>query len=213
MTITIVAISATHSLHRACEIPDGDILVHAGDLTNQGALKDVEDFNDFLGSLPHRDKIVIAGNHDFCFERNPREAEALLTNCTYLRDRAVTVQGIRLWGSPWQPWFYDWAFNLQRGAAIREKWDLIPPDTDVLITHGPPLGFGDMTSRGGEQVGCHDLLDAVRRVKPRLHIFGHIHEGAGVFDDGGTTFINASTCDLWYQPVNAPVVVAYTGPE
>ena len=203
--ITIVAISDTHGLHEALEVPPGDILVHAGDMTNMGEIEGVGAFNDWLGSLPHAHKIVIAGNHDFCFERDREASEPLLTNCTYLHDSAVTALGIRFWGSPWQPWFFNWAFNLQRGEEIRQKWDLIPADTDVLITHGPPRGHGDRT-QGGELVGCRDLLDAIERIRPQLHVFGHIHEGYGVSSNGHTTMVNASNCDFAYEPVNPPVV-------
>ncbi len=204
----IVAISDTHALHRSVDIPPGDVLVHAGDITGHGAIDEVRGFNTFLATLPHPHKIVIAGNHDFCFEKDPVASRAELTNGIYLQDEAVEIGGIRFYGSPWQPWFFDWAFNLQRGAEIRAKWDLIPSDTDVLITHGPPRGHGDMTCRG-EAAGCDDLLEAVERVQPRVHIFGHIHEGAGVTLNGRTTFINASICDLAYRPVNAPVVYEY----
>jgi Icc-related predicted phosphoesterase len=204
----IVAISDTHALHRSVIIPPGDILVHAGDITGHGAMDEVRDFNALLGTLPHRHKIVIAGNHDFCFEKDPVASRAALTNCIYLQDEEVEVGGIRFYGSPWQPWFFDWAFNLQRGAEIRAKWDLIPEETDVLITHGPPKGHGDVTCRG-EAVGCDDLLEAVERIQPRVHVFGHIHEGVGITSNGTTTFINASTCDLAYRPVNPPLVHLY----
>jgi len=205
MNIKIVCISDTHSLHRDLSIPDGDILIHAGDLTRYGSFEDLYDFNKYLGSLPHSHKIVIAGNHDFCFESEPQTCAALLTNCTYLQDQAVTIHGIKFYGSPWQPWFYNWAFNLHRGAEIKEKWDLIPQDTDVLITHGPPYGRGDKTFYN-ELVGCQDLLLAVKRIRPKLHVFGHIHEGAGISGTTHTTFINASSCNLQYKPVNPPVV-------
>ena len=204
----IVSIADTHGLHRAISVPDGDVLVHAGDITNMGALDEVEDFNEYVGGLSHRHKIVVAGNHDFCFERDPRSA-ALLTNCIYLQDESVTIEGIVFYGSPWQPWFYDWAFNLERGPEIREKWDLIPGDVGVLITHGPPFGHGDATTRG-ERVGCRDLMDAIERARPRLHVFGHIHEGAGTYTDGHTTFVNASCCDRAYRPVNRPIVYDWT---
>jgi len=98
----------------------------------------------------------------------------------------VEIEGVRFWGSPWQPWFFDWAFNLERGEEIRAKWELIPDDTEVLITHGPPQGHGDMTSRG-EGAGCADLLARIRQVKPRYHLFGHIHEGYGTSTDGVTS--------------------------
>ena len=206
MKTRIVAISDTHNLHRQVKVPDGDILIHAGDLTDMGDLRDVRDFNDWLGSMPHEYKLVIAGNHDFCFENDRKAAESLLTNCTYLFDKAITIWGITFYGSPWQPWFYNWAFNLQRGPDIRAKWDLIPNHVDVLVTHGPPIGYLDET-HDGEQVGCEELKVAVRRVRPSLHIFGHIHEGYGRVKNGHTEFINASTCTLQYEPVNPPVVI------
>ncbi len=205
MKTRIVAISDTHNNHRAFKIPDGDILIHAGDLTDMGELTDVQDFNDWLGTLPHRHKIVIAGNHDFCFQNEPETAEPLLTNCIYLRDQALTVRGINFYGSPWQPWFYNWAFNLQRGPEIQAKWDLIPENVDILITHGPPGGILDKTYLG-EAVGCADLLNAIKRLRPAYHIFGHIHESYGRFTNGHTEFINASSCSLENEPANAPIV-------
>ena len=204
----LIAISDTHGLHGSLTIPDGDFLIHAGDLTRHGTLEDVIDFNNFLAALPHPHKIVTAGNHDFCFEKNRKACEEILTNCIYLQDQEVTIEGVRFYGSPWQPWFYDWAFNLQRGSEIRAKWDLIPEGIDILITHGPPYGIGDLTARG-DNAGCQDLLKVVEKIKPRVHIFGHIHEGYGVTSNGVTAFINASTCDQVYNPVNQPVVYEY----
>ena len=205
-TTRLVLISDTHSQHRQVSVPDGDILIHAGDITDHGELEVVRDFNDWLGGLPHPHKLVIAGNHDFCFERLPAESAALLTNATYLLDSGVKVAGLAIYGSPWQPWFYDWAFNLQRGPEIRAKWDLIPANTDVLITHGPPAGHGDLTLQG-DRAGCVDLLDALGRVRPKVHVFGHIHEGYGQTTVGPTLCVNASTCDAEYRAVNPPVVV------
>ena len=204
MTLRVVAISDTHCQHDALEIPAADVLVHAGDFTNLGRDEELAAFDAFLASLPHRHKIVIAGNHDFCFEREPERARAGLTGCHYLEDGGVEIEGVRFYGSPWQPRFLNWAFNLDRGAPLRAKWDLIPEGIDVLITHGPPLGHGDATF-SGEPVGCADLLAAIERVRPRFHVFGHIHEGYGVTRNEHTTFINASTCDARYGPVNAPV--------
>jgi Icc-related predicted phosphoesterase len=206
MARRVVIISDTHNLHRSIKVPDGDILIHAGDLTRRGDLADVHDFNAFLGTLPHRHKVVIAGNHDFCFESDPAAAAGALTNCIYLQDAAVTIEGLQIYGSPWQPWFHDWAFNLPRGRRLQEKWQQIPPGTDILITHGPPFGIGDRVW-SGEQVGCEDLLAAVERLRPRLHIFGHIHEGYGTLVQGDIQFINASCCNRYTMPVNPPIVV------
>lgn len=188
---TIVAISDTHAHHEGLALPDGDILVHAGDCTRRGALEDLEAFNDWLGRLPHRHKIIIAGNHDFCFERTPDESRRLVTNAIYLQDEAIVIEGIKIWGSPWQPWFFDWAFNLYRGQPIAAKWALIPNDTQLLITHGPPAGILDRTY-SDYNVGCADLLERVLQIKPRLHVFGHIHEAAGQREIRETTFVNAS---------------------
>lgn len=110
------------------------------------------------------------------------------------------MEGIKFYGSPWQPWYYDWAFNEQRGEKIKAKWDLIPEDTDVLITHGPPMGILDKTLESGH-VGCEELVKAVHRIKPKLHIFGHIHEDHGELRLHGTHFVNAASCNLKYKPV------------
>lgn len=202
--VKIVAISDTHNLHWKMKIPEADILVHAGDISMEGKLADVRDFNEFLGQLPHRHKIVICGNHDFCFERDSRARE-LITNAVYLQDEAIEVEGVKFYGSPWQPWFFDWAFNLPRGKALADKWAMIPPDTDVLITHGPPLGVGDLTMQG-DRAGCADLLARVQEIKPRFHVFGHIHEGYGVTKDEHTTYVNACSCTIEYRATNAPIV-------
>lgn len=200
----LVLISDTHGQHERLEIPAGDVLIHAGDLTTHGQITELPAFNDFLRGLPHRHKFIVAGNHDFCFEEQPQACAELLSQAIYLQDEAVALDGVRFYGSPWQPRFFDWAFNLDRGAPLCAKWDLIPPDTDVLITHGPPWGKGDLNSEG-ERVGCRDLW-VVQRVRPRLHIFGHIHEGYGLTQAASTTFANASNCDLRYRPVNPPLV-------
>ena len=202
----IVCISDTHGLHDGLEVPDGDLLLHAGDATKHGSLEEVAAFNRFLGELPHPHKVVIAGNHDWAFQKEASLARDLITHATYLEDEEAVVEGLRIWGSPWQPWFYDWAFNLRRGPQLRAVWDRIPEGTDVLLTHGPPRGHGDRTTSGNEE-GCSDLLDAVRRVRPRLHVFGHIHEGYGQTREGTTRCVNASVCTVAYRPTNPAIVV------
>jgi Icc-related predicted phosphoesterase len=206
----IVAISDTHNRHNKLIVPDGDILIHAGDVTSQGKQSQVEDFLKWFSKHPHPHKIFIAGNHDFFFERMPDTyIQSLIPeNVTYLNDSGITIEGIKIWGSPVQPWFYDWAFNRQRGADIQKHWDLIPNDTDILITHGPVQGILDKTI-DGTHVGCVDLMNTVRRIRPKYFICGHIHEAYGRAETIGTTYINASVLDVRYQLVNQPIVFEY----
>ena len=190
------------------EVPAGDMIIHAGDMSGTGTASQLEDFFDWFRRLPHRHKVLIAGNHDWLFELNNDRARELAQGVVYLQDEAMVIEGLKIYGTPWQPWFMDWAFNLQRGPALKSKWDLIPADTDILVTHGPPRGIGDKTD-AGELAGCDDLLQAVLRIQPKIHVYGHIHEGYGVYrrEDTSTVFINASICDSAYNPINEPVVL------
>lgn len=202
----VVCLSDTHGRHAELDVPDGDLLVLAGDVTRRGRPDELADLDAWLARLPHPHKVVIAGNHDFLFETDPPRARSLIRSATYLQDEGVTLCGLRVWGSPWQPAFFDWAFNLPRGDALREVWAAVPDRLDVLVTHTPPRGVLDRTSRG-QAVGCDDLLDAVVRTRPRLHVFGHIHEAAGTLERDGTIFVNASACTLSYVPSNPAIVV------
>ena len=211
MTVTaartrVVLLSDTHGCHWDVTVPDGDVLVHAGDATNAGDLKELRDFERWLSTLPHPHRVVIAGNHDWAFERRPKLARATLASATYLQDSVVELAGLRFYGSPWQPEFCNWAFNLPRGPALAAKWAAIPADVDVLVTHGPPHGVLDQTF-DGRGVGCRELRRALDRVTPAVHVFGHIHEARGVAEVGRTLCVNASICDLGYEPSRAPFVV------
>jgi predicted phosphohydrolase len=190
----IVAVADTHTFESDLgALPDGDVFIHAGDIVRGGTLEELEGPAAWIRSLPHPHKIVVAGNHDWCFVREQEAACALLgSGVTYLQDSSCVIEGLTFWGSPWQPEFGGWAFNLPRGAALAEKWDRIPEVCDVLITHGPPMGIGD---RSGNSVraGCEDLLAAVQRVQPMLHLFGHIHQDGGFFPHGPITFANVTT--------------------
>jgi hypothetical protein len=226
--LRVVCISDTHGRHEKMmhEIPDGDVLIHAGDFTNTGRMKNSARFCTWFASMPHPRKILIAGNHDTTmhqvyyeetgwqkfhrYERAPDvEIRRLVRNhpgFTYLEDSGCAIGGYTFWGSPWQPEFCDWAFNLPRGEACDEKWRQIPSGTDVLITHGPALGHGDLCN-GGQRAGCVNLLAQITdRIKPRYHVAGHVHEGFGATTNGATTFVNASTCDFAYAPKHVAVV-------
>ena len=194
--VRIVAIADTHLFHEDGRfvVPGGDVLVHAGDLCRRGDLDELDRALAWLAALPHRHKIVVAGNHDRAFQDQPAAARARVRGLTYLEDDGATVAGLRVWGSPWQPAFHDWAFNLPRGAPLRARWALIPPGLDLLVTHGPPAGIGDDSGWGdGERAGCADLRARVAEVGPRLHLFGHIHQDGGCWRDETTVYANVTT--------------------
>ncbi len=210
----IVCISDTHNCNGQIDVPDGDILIHSGDATITGTVEEIKLFNVWFSSLPHKHKIFVAGNHDWLFERNNELARTLLdTKIIYLQDSECEIEGLKIYGSPWQPRFYDWAFNLMRGPELAEKWKLIPNDIDILITHGPPNCILDEVPRewGIDYTGCEELRKRVDEIawfgKLKLHIFGHIHCGYGIRKVDGITFVNASNCDEQYHPTQPPIVI------
>lgn len=204
----IVSFSDTHGKHAKLQYPEGDVIIFAGDICKRGALEEVIDFAKFMQNLPHEYKIVIAGNHDFVLEDESEKSEAEKVLCDhgliYLNDTGIQIKDFKFWGSPIQPEFFNWAFNRRRGFEIRQHWDLIPQDTDILITHGPPFGILDRV-KGGQHVGCDDLLKKVEKIKPKVHIFGHIHEDYGQSEKNGTLYINACSLNLKYEVVNPPI--------
>lgn len=232
----IVCISDTHNLHHKIreynKLPEGDVLIHSGDCTSRGGRYEVEEFvNWFMNLKGYGTKIFIAGNHDFAFENVNRphhkgdydwfhhlmnEENLSQSDVVYLEDSEFIINSpefsrpIKFYGSPWQPEFYNWAFNLPRqGPELERYWSMIPDDTDVLITHGPPHSCRDFVQDryGVSSVGCELLAFHVERVKPLLHVFGHIHYAYGGVHKKDTLFINASVCDERYKPVNKPIIV------
>lgn len=201
----LVIISDTHQ--REPLLPDGDVLIHCGDLTFHGGLKESIRQLDWIARQSHRRKIVIAGNHEIGWESESNRNWLFrdYPTITYLHNSGVEFEGIRFWGSPIQPYFYNWAFQLQRDQ-LAEHWKQIPQGTDVLITHGPPAGFGD-TNEHDERFGDRDLLNRVWQVKPEIHCYGHAHHGYGQWKVNGVHFINASVLDEGYNLRNAPVEV------
>ena len=214
----IVFISDTHSKLRELEIPEGDILIHSGDATMMGRIKEIQHFNNELETIKDKFQriIFIPGNHDWGFQKNPKEAIKTLTNATdILIDQELTIDGLKIYGSPWQPWFCDWAFNFPKydnGEQAKYIWSKIPDDTDILVTHGPPYGILDEVPTDkwaieNSHVGCPLLLQRVKILKPKIHSFGHIHEGYGSIIIDEINFINASFCDGDYNAVNKPIVM------
>ena len=204
----IVCISDTHNRHAELRLPLGDVLIHAGDYSMRGHVAETEAFLGWFAAQPHPHKIFIAGNHDFIFQKRRQKARAMVPEgVIYLEDEGVTLDGIRFSGSPVTPTFFDWAF-MHGPATIGTCWDAIPDDTDVLITHGPAHSVLDAVLPDGEQVGCPRLRHALEtRLHPKLHVFGHIHEGYGQVVNGTLTSVNASFLDHRYLPVNTPMMV------
>jgi Icc-related predicted phosphoesterase len=214
----IVMISDTHSKHRMInDLPDGDLLIHAGDFSVTGTYEEVFHFNNWLGEIKHKYKngiVLICGNHELTFCPSKKQyspyIKGLITNATYLENSGVEIEGIKIFGSPIQPEFYDWGFNRKRGDEIRAEWNKIPEDTEILIVHGPPYGIGDNLPGYKDSVGCKDLTERIEQLPNiKLVVFGHIHSGYGVKKHKEVTYVNASILDNAYKMKNEPIIVTY----
>ena len=195
----IVAVADTHLFHDELAVPDGDVFVHAGDMCRSGDLAELRVAATWIAGLPHHHKVIVAGNHDWAFAREPGAARAMFASAHYLEDAEVTIAGVRFYGAPWQPAYNDWAFNLPRGKALAAVWAKIPRGIDVLVTHGPPDGIGDRSGMA-RRAGCADLRRRVEQVEPRLHLFGHIHQDGGAWRLGATMFANVTTWECERAP-------------
>lgn len=201
----ITAISDTHSLHNQLSLPGGDMLVHAGDVCNRGTQQEAINFMEWIEKQPYTYKVFIAGNHDFFFENFTQQEiqDRLPKGVFFLNDSGIEIEGIKIWGSPITPTFCNLAFNKNRGNEIAKHWDKIPQDTDILITHGPPYGILDKILNG-LHVGCEDLVQKIIAIKPKFHIFGHIHEAHGLTKQDDTTYINVSSVNMEYKVREVP---------
>jgi len=218
----ITFISDTHSKHNRVTddlMDGGDVIIHSGDISSMGYEHEVLLFLQWFDKLPYDRKIFVAGNHDYYFEQYPGKQKEILSkfpDITYLQD-SHTMLGeewedyrVKVWGSPWQPRFYNWAFNLDRNSdEIEEKWKMIPDDTDILVTHGPPHGILDWVAYDHTNAGCERMKPIVDLVKPKVHVFGHIHQGYGMTEENGTIFLNASVLNGRYDYANKPVNIDY----
>jgi len=217
----ITTISDTHSKHKSITpfLPGGDILIHAGDLTSMGYKYEIEEFCKWFDSINNYDlKVFIAGNHDYGFEERVYETMEIVNSyktINYLQDDWVGFQKgdlreIRIWGSPWQPEFHNWAFNLKRNSKeLEDKWNLIADDSDIVVTHGPAYGYVDMVYDRYDNLGCEKLIQRIEQFNPSIHICGHIHTGYGYRTNGKTHFINASVLDEQYQFTQYPLTFDY----
>ena len=214
--IRITVISDTHNKHKTLNdiLPGGDLLIHAGDLSSRGYSHEVQNFCKWFDSISNYDhKIFIAGNHDFLFENHPDEAAQIVNSykwITYLQDSFVSIGEdpdalVKVYGSPWQPEFYNWAFNLPRkGEELAKVWNDVPDDVDILITHGPSHGTLDQVKGWSDQLGCELLAARLAVIKPKIHVCGHIHSGYGYVFDGSTHYFNASVLNERYEYEYAP---------
>ena len=198
----IVIISDTHNL--TPDLPEGDILIHAGDFTMKGEIDEVKQFSNWLSSIKDQFRYIILtpGNHDFWFDGNKND---IYPKTNVFVNRRVIIEGIKFWLSPYSNLFGSWAFMAEEDR-LSKIWKTIPDDTDIVVTHGPPKYILDLTI-GTLNVGSQTLLDRVKEVKPKIHIFGHIHEGYGTLEGLDTKFINASITNEFYKAVNKPVVI------
>jgi Icc-related predicted phosphoesterase len=214
--VRIVATSDCHGRLGSVTIPAGDLLVIAGDVLPNSTrdperdavaqARHLSELDELAGSLDFEHVVLVAGNHDWIFERK-KDARRSLRNLIYLEDESIIIDGVKVHGSPWQPEFCSWAFNLPRnGDELRHYWQLIPDDVDVLVTHGPPYGVLDHPDGVRPSVGCELLRERVDAIRPRLHLFGHIHGSYGIERRGETTFANVSLCDEDYEPTQPPLV-------
>jgi Icc-related predicted phosphoesterase len=214
MSIKLDCISDLH-LFFGPKLEGGDILVVAGDISYIGKMEDFIRFNSWLDQYKKKYSFIVftPGNHDLGSQGNPDLFKSLVPNVThYLINEPAEILGLKFFVSPITPTFMDWAWMADRGEAIKRYWDMIPENTDVLVTHGPPYGILDQCPDWQDHtksvsVGCEELLKAVQRIKPRVHIFGHIHEGYGQITIDKTTFINAAIMDGQYNPVNDPISI------
>ena len=211
--IKFVIISDTHGQHHDLHLPEGDILIHAGDFCHYGGTDYLYDFLGWFGELDYEHKILVAGNHDFFADEQPEKFQALLPpEVTYLNDSGTAIHGLQFWGSPVQPDLTGWAFGRNRGAEMDLHWELIPENVDVLITHTPPYGILDST-RSGQSVGCDVLSQRVPFFEPGLHVFGHVHASYGKEVIGGTTYINAANMNSKGVIANPPMIFEWNIPQ
>lgn len=219
----ICFISDTHTYHDKIELPPCDILCHTGDATYTGRRDELESFGRWFRQLDIPHKIFTGGNHDISLDKNTEEALGWLGfdkkfrdnkgKCYFLHQESIEVEGLKIWGSAFSPTFpvgnTRWGFNVDRGEDIAKKWEEIPLDADIVLTHSTAFGILDWAYYDDLNVGCSDLMARLYQVKALIHGAGHIHESRGVKEpeDMKTLFVNSSICTLQYQPTNDPILV------
>lgn len=200
----LTVISDTHGEHEKLGVLSGEVLIHCGDMSNlfDSRVDDLERLDDWFGRQRFDLILCTGGNHDFALQERSGSGSNPFENAVYLEDRSYVHDGVTFYGAPWIPDLRDQAF-FKGPRELARKWSAIPRGTDVLITHVPPAGRLDVSSRGF-QLGCPHLLGRVRAVSPRVHCFGHVHASSGVMEVGRTVFINAAVVDSRYRLARGP---------
>ena len=220
MIITFISDTHNKHLYLTKDLPGGDLLIHAGDISSMGYKHEIQKFCDWFNEIDNYDcNVFIAGNHDWGFQKRPEETMSIINSykwINYLQDSSMTfysknMKSCNLYGTPWQPEFYNWAFNLPRNSEeLQSKWNAIPEDTDILITHGPAWGILDgVIDKRGIHLGCELLAERIQKIKPKIHVCGHIHTGRGIYEKDGTLYINASVLNEQYQYTYNPITIDY----
>lgn len=211
----IVAISDTHNKHKQIQMPEGDLLIVAGDVTSRGKFEEIGSFLKWYREQDFKYKVFVPGNHDFCFDPKTRygqtrnaliEQITSLPNSYYLEDSWIMINDLKIYGTPYQPYFCDWAFNIFEEDKLLKKWQLIPSNIDILITHCPAYNTLDKLE-DGELVGCKLLRKELNRIQPKYHIFGHIHCSYGKLDSLRTKYYNVAICNEEYKVFNKPTEI------
>lgn len=219
----ITFLSDTHSKHDQLtdDLTDGDVIIHSGDVTLSGYEYEVKKFLEWYSDLRYETKIFIAGNHDRFLEQYPGKKKELLeqfpdviyleNSSTIIKENPWDTEGYKVYGSPYQPRYHNWSFNIDRDSdEIEANWNLIPDDTDILVTHGPPKGILDYVQRDFYNAGCERLLPRVYDIQPKIHSFGHIHGNFGYHPENKTMFLNVAVLSerlqYRYKPLDIEIL-------
>lgn len=204
----IIALSDTHNLHNKVEVPECDIIIHAGDATGRGSMEELIPFLNWFSKLKSKYKVLVPGNHDWGFQHQQDfyKIQCQERGITLLIDDMADLDGLKIYGSPITPYFCNWAFNRFPGPEIQAHWDKIPSGMDIIVTHGPAYQILDMNMLN-QNCGCDQLLSKLLEVKPKAHICGHLHENYGVKEFMGIKFHNVALCNEAYRIAEKPMEI------
>lgn len=220
----ITFISDTHTRNGCLkDLPGGDIIIFSGDCMGSGyKVKELSEFSKWFSKQNYTYKVCIAGNHDRYCENTSKDFVKEMffdeNGIIYLQDELVEINGLKIYGTPYQPYFCNWAFNVNDSDRLKSIYKMIPDGVDILVTHCPPYGILDKSHiprpwsgrTGEEPLGSKELLETINEMenKPKVCVFGHIHgDGGKMIEIDGVKYINASVCDEEYEPVNGIISI------